>query len=484
MGSSRRHRNQQETAERKCVVMDGMLMCAATDISSCPANESLDGKTEETQQENILHEEEHKEAMPSISVNTLSESITASQDRSCSELRGKDELSKTEQDVLATSIAVVQVPLVDSDSSEKDSMYEVDDKSLSSDNTHLSQLESTEQRHVTWKESQVHTATAEQSEMTDSIGIAAAEETDHSKLCPNDDEEAPKSPLQKRKIGSSRRGQGLGKRGKRDVSKVHGDTDIINTESLESHDKTCGALDMESSEEGDSSSVTPQDNTKDLPVEGEQPLGQTGEGELQEDKPEESIDKQELSAAVQDEPSVLTLLSPIPPEGHQDNPTTDPQTTSIKKRKMGSTRRNTRRQDGEEKSDFQTAVTKRPDDDNSSQQDVAIDTVTVTEIRDLEDSRPTESSAGLDTAGQTGTPQATRRKMGSRRAGQGYRGIGVHGEPEDQAVGTDQGGDSSISPMVQEKSLSEVNIPDLTFPSFIFFKDNTDLPLQTNTNAD
>ncbi|XP_063071557.1 uncharacterized protein LOC134462452 [Engraulis encrasicolus] len=455
MGSSRRHRNQQETAERKCVVMDGMLMCAATDISSCPANESLDGKTEETQQENILHEEEHKEAMPSISVNTLSESITASQDRSCSELRGKDELSKTEQDVLATSIAVVQVPLVDSDSSEKDSMYEVDDKSLSSDNTHLSQLESTEQRHVTWKESQVHTATAEQSEMTDSIGIAAAEETDHSKLCPNDDEEAPKSPLQKRKIGSSRRGQGLGKRGKRDVSKVHGDTDIINTESLESHDKTCGALDVESSEEGDSSSVTPQDNTKDLPVEGEQPLGQTGEGELQEDKPEESIDKQELSAAVQDEPSVLTLLSPIPPEGHQDNPTTDPQTTSIKKRKMGSTRRNTRRQDGEEKSDFQTAVTKRPDDDNSSQQDVAIDTVTVTEIRDLEDSRPTESSAGLDTAGQTGTPQATRRKMGSRRAGQGYRGIGVHGEPEDQAVGTDQGGDSSISPMVQEKSLSE-----------------------------
>ncbi|KAL2090964.1 hypothetical protein ACEWY4_013227 [Coilia grayii] len=493
LGSSRsRQGKQQEKTERKYVVMDGMLMYTDTEISSCPANKSLDGEIKEGQKENIRYDEENKEAMPYISVNTVGsppmpESLTINQDRGGSDPDGKDELSKTKQDVLASPITTTEwAPLEDAASNAKDSTYgdtDVDDQvsygatpdnSLSSDNTlKLTQLESSDSTEESkpWKKSQGHNVT-KQSEISDCIGIPAAEEANYSKLCQDESEEVPKSMLQKRKMGSSRRGQGLRNRAKGEVAKVDDHTDVINTARLETNDTTYGALppDVGNSEQKDSSSLLPH-NKEDLSVEGGQSL--TGSvqsreraAQPQEERPDESIDEKELTASAQCIPSVLTVSSPT----SSDNPTQDPQ-SSPKKRKMGSTRRNTKRQGEQEKNNLQTVqgFTKRLDDDmllgsvmseNNSQPDEVTDTVsvpTVTKTQEPEDSVPrVGNSTGLDSAGPKGSPQGTKRKMGSRRAGQGYRGIGVRAEPEDQAVSKDQVNDSSILPIAQEKVLSEI----------------------------
>ncbi|XP_042560556.1 uncharacterized protein LOC105889174 isoform X2 [Clupea harengus] len=306
-----------------------------------------------------------------------------------------------------------------------------------------------------------------QIEISESSGSTAAEETSYSQLSHEDSQKEPKSMLQKRKMGSSRRGQGLGNRGKGEAEQV--DEHMDDTSRQESG----GALLQNEGTSKESCSGLLK-NTQDLPVEGEQLLAsvQSSESHLQPlaqaERPDELIDERVPPASAQSKPSVLSVSSSPSSEFQEHGPNKDPQ-TSTKKRKMGSTRKNMRRQGEEDKSDLKAVhgSTQRWNDDtvwDSTISDVEdlptgpTETATIqkmTETQGQEDTLPHDESAGHGSAGQKKSPQRTRRKMGSRHGGQGYRGIGGLEESEDQPVCKRQEKDGSILQGTQENVHSE-----------------------------
>ncbi|XP_042563675.1 uncharacterized protein LOC122132890 [Clupea harengus] len=310
-----------------------------------------------------------------------------------------------------------------------------------------------------------------QIEISESCGSTAAEETSYSQLSHDDSQKEPKSMLQKRKMGSSRRGQGLGNRGKGEAEQV--DEHMDDTSRQERGDTAHGALLQNEGTSKESCSGLLK-NTQDLPVEGEQLLAsvQSSESHLQPlaqaERPDELIDERVPPASAQSKPSVLSVSSSPSSEFQEYGPNKDPQ-TSTKKRKMGSTRKNMRRQGEEDKSDLKAVhgSTQRWNDDtvwDSTISDVEdlptgpTETATIqkmTETQGQEDTLPHDESAGHGSAGQKKSPERTRRKMGSRHGGQGYRGIGGLEESEDQPVCKHQEKDGSILQGTQENVHSE-----------------------------
>ncbi|XP_062402165.1 uncharacterized protein rab44 isoform X2 [Sardina pilchardus] len=299
-----------------------------------------------------------------------------------------------------------------------------------------------------------------QIEMSESSGTTAAETTS-SNLCEDDSQKEPKSMLQKRKMGSSRRGQGLKNKVKQ-AANVE-DVDDISTSKQEGND-------------------TALQNTEDLSIEGEQLLTtsvvQTSKSNLQPmaqaESPDKLIDERVLPASAQCRISVQSVSSSPSSELQEENPSIDPQSTT-KKRKMGSTRKNMRRQGQDEKSSLkrdQGSAERCNVIDDMGDLTGSTETVTiqnVSETGEPEDTLPQDEDTGLGSAGHKEVPEGTRRKMGSRRGGQGCRGIGgaVRG-PEDQPVSQGPENDSSVlqntpenvnSEGVPEQGLSKLVLP-------------------------
>ncbi|XP_041944380.1 uncharacterized protein rab44 isoform X1 [Alosa sapidissima] len=283
-----------------------------------------------------------------------------------------------------------------------------------------------------------------QIEISESSGTTAAE-TSSGNLCEDDSQKEPKSMLQKRKMGSSRRGQGLRNRAKQ-AANVDEHVDDIST----------------SKQDGDDTALP---NTEDLSMEGEQLLitsVQTSKSNLQPlaqaERPDEFIDERVLPASAQCRTSVHSASSSPSSKLQEDNPSIDPQSTT-KKKKMGSTRKNMKRQGEDEKSGL------KRDQGNAERCNVIDDMgdltgpterVTiqkVTETGESEDTLPQDEGTGHGSAGHKEAPEGTRRKVGSRRGGQGCR--GAVGGPEDQPVSQAPENDSSVLQNIQENVHSE-----------------------------
>ncbi|KAG5274631.1 hypothetical protein AALO_G00138420 [Alosa alosa] len=283
-----------------------------------------------------------------------------------------------------------------------------------------------------------------QIEISESSGTTAAE-TSSGNLCEDDSQKEPKSMLQKRKMGSSRRGQGLRNRAKQ-AANVDEHVDDIST----------------SKQDGDDTALP---NTEDLSMEGEQLLitsVQTSKSNLQPlaqaERPDEFIDERVLPASAQCRTSVHSASSSPSSKLQEDNPSIDPQSTT-KKKKMGSTRKNMKRQGEDEKSGL------KRDQGNAERCNVIDDMgdltgpterVTiqkVTETGESEETLPQDEGTGHGSAGHKEAPEGTRRKVGSRRGGQGCR--GAVGGPEDQPVSQAPENDSSVLQNIQENVHSE-----------------------------